>query len=73
MVSVSKVDDSYHEECLWMLNEGIRCAISGDKSIITCINRSGYQVLTTADAVRLLTDFRDIYLHEFAHVKHSIF
>lgn len=69
MVSVSAVDESYHEECLMMLNEGVRAAIAGDNSVMACINESGYQVLTTVDAAKLLDDFRIIYLKEYEHAR----
>lgn len=69
MASVSKLDDSYHEECLMMLNEGIRSANLGDSSIIESINKSGYQVSSTADAARLLTDFRKIYIDQLEAMK----
>ena len=65
MVSVSASDDSYHEECLTILNKGIRTADSGDNSIMVCINKSGYQVSTTTEAATLLNDFRTIYLKEY--------
>jgi hypothetical protein len=66
MISVSASDITYHQECLTMLNEGIRAAYSGDGSIITCINKSGYQVSTTTEAAVLLNDLRTIYLSEYA-------
>lgn len=65
MVSVSATDVSYHEECLTMLNEGYRAASTGDTSVMACINKSGYRVLTTHDAAKLLADFREIYLREY--------
>ena len=65
MVSVSAVDDDYHEECLAMFSEGIRAAKEGDGTVMICINKSGYQVSTTADAAKLLDDFRTIYLKEY--------
>ena len=65
MVSVSAGDASYHAECLAMLDEGIRAAREGDCSVIGCINKSGYQVSTTEDAVTLLVDFHEIYIAEF--------
>lgn len=64
-ISVSGADNSCHEECLTMFGEGIRAANKGDSMILTCINKSGYQVSTTADAVKLLDDFRAIYLKEY--------
>jgi hypothetical protein len=69
MVSVSAVDDSYHEECLTMLSEGIRAANAGDSTVRACINKSGYQVSTTADAAKLLDDFRTIYLKEYERAR----
>lgn len=68
MVSVSASDDSYHEECLTVLDQGIRTANSGDNSILACINKSGYQVSTTTEAAALLNDFRTIYLMEYRRV-----
>lgn len=70
MTSVSTSDESYHEECLMMLDEGIRSANSGDNSIMSCINKSGYQVSTATEAVRLLTDLRKIYLNKFQSDRH---
>ncbi|KRB76813.1 hypothetical protein [Noviherbaspirillum sp. Root189] len=71
MVSVSASDDSYHEECLMLLNRGIRAANAGDRLVITCINKSGYQVLTTTDAATLLNDFRTIYLMEYTRASET--
>jgi hypothetical protein len=65
MVSVSVVDDSYHQECLTMLREGVSAARAGDSSMISCINKSGYQVATTLEAAKLLDDFRVIYLRVY--------
>ena len=65
MISISATDSSYHEECLMMLNEGIRAADSGDTSIMVCINKSGYQVSTTTEAATLLNDFLTVYLNGY--------
>lgn len=65
MVNVSVLDRDYHDECLTMLNEGILAAKAGDKSVMDCINKSGYQVSTTPEAAKLLDDFREIYLKEY--------
>lgn len=65
MLSVSAEDSSYHNECLLMLDEGLQAAREGDSSVISCINKSGYQVLTTTDAAALLLDFRETYLTEY--------
>lgn len=65
MVSVSASDRSYHDECLTVFDEAIRASNAKDSSIISCINRSGYQVSTYEDASDLLKQFHDIYLKEF--------
>jgi hypothetical protein len=65
MVSASSVDPSYHEECLFVLDTAIASAEAGDEIVITCVNKSGYQVADTGEALELLRDFRSTYLAEF--------
>jgi hypothetical protein len=65
MVSVSSSDHDYHDECLTLFEEGIKAARAGDNVVIALINKSGYQVSSTVDAVKLLEDFQRIYLEEF--------
>jgi hypothetical protein len=65
MVSVSVSDPSYHAECLNAIREGIRAAEAGDETVLSLINKSGYQVSSTADAAELLKDFQSTYLEKF--------
>lgn len=69
MCTVSSVDEGYHLECLNAIDAGISAASDGDESIVGLINKSGYQVATTAGAVDLLSDFRAIYLAAYERAK----
>jgi hypothetical protein len=65
MVSVSKRDRSYHEECIATLDKAISAAEAGDDAVIVCINKSGYKVVNVEEALEILSDFRSIYLQEY--------
>ena len=65
MISVSASDRDYHHECIVTLNEAINAAEKGDEDILQCINKSGYQVSNTHDALQLLIEFREIYFNEY--------
>lgn len=65
MVSISSNDPGYHEECLFVLEKAISSAKTGDETVISYINKSGYQVSDVEAALELLRDFRSVYLDEF--------
>lgn len=68
MVSVSATEPNYHAECLTLLDAGIDAAMAHDEAVIPIINKSGYQVVSTAEAAELLQEFKAIYLKEFDRV-----
>jgi len=65
MVSVSAMDNGYHEECLWVLDSALNATEADDAAVIFAINKSGYQVSDREEAKDLLTEFKQIYLQEF--------
>ena len=65
MVFVSADSDRHHDQFLMLLEEGTRAAHAGDDSVLSCINRSAYQVTTAAAAASLLDNLRQIYLKEY--------
>ena len=65
MVFVSEDNPEYHDRYLGAIDSGLKAARSGDKSVISLINRSGYQVGDTEAALELLTEFRQLYLREY--------
>lgn len=62
MLFVSREDSSYHEECLNALDLGIASLRAGEETAIACINMSGYRVTNLESAIKLLSEFRGLYL-----------
>lgn len=65
MISVSEADLEYHEECLLVFDEALRASETEGGFVISCINKSGYQVSSFQEAKELLQEFRAIYVREF--------
>lgn len=62
MLLVSGSNREYHRHCVETLDLAIAAAKRGNEAVIPEINRSGYRVASAEEALRLLTDFRQIYL-----------
>ncbi|AXE32942.1 hypothetical protein [Chromobacterium phragmitis] len=65
MISVSKADLEYHEECLSVFVQALRASETDADFVISCINKSGYWVGSAQEAKDLLQEFRSIYIREF--------
>ena len=65
MLSVSKNDREYHDECESTLQSAIDACETNHDEVIAEINKSGYQVKNALEAKKLLQDFLAIYLNEY--------
>jgi hypothetical protein len=65
MVSVGAKDRSYHEECLRVFDHALQAIEDEGDFVISCINKSGYQVDSISGAKDLLSEFRSIYDLEY--------
>jgi hypothetical protein len=72
MASFSAVDESYHEECVFLFKMGKSLANEKDQSIIKYINESGYSVSSFDEAHALLADFEMEYLKAYGAARAAL-
>lgn len=62
MLFVSEDHPEYHQQFIHAIESGLEAARRGDRVVIGIVNKSGFQVTTTDDALALLEEFRQLYM-----------